>query len=172
LGANLEFTVGRPWAKTAMITGYSIRDLQFHPLVREFFQTSTYAGISRKFGEHTKLTVLGEYIRAWRVQDLTYVIGQAARPAVRFEIKPTKNWSIEANAAYSRGMGIHDYDNVQSGLLISYVRPLHRTIDDGTGRVPVDFPLRFSIGFQQDNFMNFAGRGQAIYRPVFRLSLF
>lgn len=172
LGANLEFTVGHPWAKTAMVTGYSIRDLQFHPLSREFFQTSTYAGISRKFGEHTKLTVLGEYIRAWRVQDFNYVLGQAARPAVRFEIKPARNWSIEANGAYSRGMGIHDYDNVQSGLLISYTKPLHRSIDDGTGRVPMEFPLRFSIGFQQDNFMNFAGRGQAIYRPVFRLSLF
>jgi tetratricopeptide (TPR) repeat protein len=172
LGANLEFTVGHPWAKTAMITGYSIRDLQFHPLAREFFQTSTYAGISRRFGQHTKLTVLAEYIRAWRVQDQSYVLGQAARPAVRFEIKPTKNWSIEANGAYSRGMGIHDYDNVQSGLLISYTKPLHRTMDDGTGRVPVEYPLRFSIGFQQDNFTNFAGRGQAIYRPVFRLSLF
>jgi tetratricopeptide (TPR) repeat protein len=172
LGANLEFRVGHPWAKTAMVTGYSIRDLQFHPLAREFFQTSTYAGIQRKFGEHTRLTVLAEYVRAWRVQDQFFVLGQAARPAVRFEVKPTRNWSIEANGAYSRGMGIHDYDNVQSGLLISYMKPLHRTMDDGTGRVPVDYPLRFSIGFQQDNFTNFAGRGRAIYRPVFRLSLF
>ncbi len=172
MGANLEFTVGRPWAKTALVTGYSLRDFQVSPLPREFFETSSYAGISRKFGERTKLTVLAEYLRAWRVQDQFYVLGQAARPAVRFEFKPTKNWSIEANGAYSRGMGLHDYDNVQSGLLISYTKPLHRTLDDGTGRVPVEYPLRFSIGFQQDNFMNFAGRGQAIYRPVFRLSLF
>jgi hypothetical protein len=172
VGANIEFTVGRPWAKTAMVTGYSLRDLQFSPVAREFFETSTYAGIARKFGERTKLTVLAEYLRAWRVQDQFFVLGQAARPAVRFEVNPTRNWSIEANGAYSRGMGIHDYDNVQSGLLISYTKPLHRTLDDGTGRVPVEYPLRFSIGFQQDNFMNFAGRGQAIYRPVFRLSLF
>jgi tetratricopeptide (TPR) repeat protein len=172
LGAHIEFTVGRPWAKTAMVTGYSLRDLQFQPLAREFFQTSTYAGISRKFGEHTKLTVLGEYLRSWQVQDQFFALAQAARPAVLLGIKPTKNWSIDVNAAYSRGMGIHDYDNVQSGLLISYTKPLHRTLDDGTGRVPVEYPLRFSIGFQQDNFMNFGGRGQAIYRPVFRLSLF
>ncbi len=172
LGANLEFTVGRPWAKTAMVTGYSLRDLQFHPLAREFFQTSTYAGISRKFGERTKLTILGEYIRAWRVQDQTFVIGQAARPAMRLEVKPSKNWEIEANGAYSRGMGIHDYDNVESGMFISYIKPLRRTLDDGTGRVPVDYPLRFSFGFQQDNFMNFTGHGQAIFRPVIRLSIF
>jgi hypothetical protein len=155
-----------------MVTGYSIRDLQFSPLPREFFETSTYAGLSRRFGQHTKLTVLGEYLRSWRVQDQYYVLAQAARPAAFFEIKPTRNWAIEANVAYSRGMGIHVYDNVQSGLLISYVKPLRRTLDDGTGRVSIDYPLRFSIGFQQDNFFNFGGRGQAIYRPVFSLSLF
>jgi tetratricopeptide (TPR) repeat protein len=172
IGASLEFTVGHPWAKTAMVTGYSLRDLQVSPLPREFFETSTYAGISRKFGEHTKLTVLAEYLRSWRVQDQYYALGQAARPAFRLEVKPTKNWSIEANGAYSRGMGIHDYDNVQSGLLISYTKPLRRLWDNGTGRVPVEYPLRFSIGFQQDTFMNFAGSGQSIYRPVFQLSLF
>lgn len=172
LGANLEFRVGRPWGKTALVTGYSVRDLQFHPLPREFFETSSYAGVSRKFGSRADLTVLAEYLRSWRVQDQSYVLGQAARPAVRFNFRPWKHWSIEADAGYSRGMGIHDYDNVQSGVLISYVKPLRRMIDGGAGRIPVEYPLRFSIGFQQDTFMNFTGRGQAIYRPVFSLSLF
>jgi tetratricopeptide (TPR) repeat protein len=172
LGAHLEFIVGHPWSKTAMVTGYSVRDLLFNPLAREFFETSTYAGIVRRFGDRAKLSILGEYMRSWRVQDQFFVIGQAARPAVLFETNPWRNWSVAANFAYSRGMGSHVYDNVQSGLLISYVKPLRRSIDDGTGRIPVEYPLRFSIGFQQDNFMNFAGRGQAIYRPVFRLSLF
>jgi hypothetical protein len=155
-----------------MVTGYTIRDYQLHPLAREFFETSTYAGISHKFGEHTKLTVLAEYIRSWQVQNQFYAIAQAAVPGVQLEMKPRKNWSVNVNAGYSRGMGMHDYDNVQSGLLISYTKPLRRTLDDGTGRVPVEYPLRFSIGFQNDNFTNFGGRGQAFYRPVFRLSLF
>jgi hypothetical protein len=172
VGAHLEFVVGRPWGKTAMVTGYSIRDLQFTPILREFFSTSSYAGVSRKFGDKVKATLLGEYIRSWRVQDQFYVIAQAARPAMRLEVKPTRNWEIEANGAYSRGMGLHDYDNVQSGIFISYVKPLRRMFDDGTGRVPVEYPLRFSIGLQQDYFTNFSGRGQAIYRPVFRLTLF
>lgn len=172
VGANLQFTVGRPWGKTAMVTGYSVRDLQFNPLIREFYTTSTYAGLTRKFGEKVKVTALGEYLRSWRVQDQLWVIGQAARPAVQFEYKPTQNWSIEANGAYDRGMGFHDYDNVQNGILISYMKPLRRMWNDGAGQVPVEYPIRFSIGFQQDNFMNFAGRGQAIFRPVFRLSLF
>ena len=171
-GATLEFNVGRPWAKTAFVTGYSVRDLQFDPLVREFYETSTYAGVTRKFGEKVKITALAEYLRAWRVQDTTYVLGQAARPAVRFEVKPNRNWEIQANAAYSRGMGIHDYDNVQNGIFISYVKPLRRMFGDGAGRVPVEYPLRFSIGFQQDNFTSFSGGGKSIVRPVFRLSIF
>jgi hypothetical protein len=52
------------------------------------------------------------------------------------------------------------------------MKPLRRMWNDGAGQVPVEYPLRFSIGFQQDNFMNFTGGGQAIFRPVFRLSLF
>jgi hypothetical protein len=171
-GATLEFNVGRPWAKTAFITGYSVRDLQFDPLVREFYETSTYAGVTRKIGEKVKITALAEYLRSWRVQDTTYVIGQAARPAVRLEVKPNRNWEIQANAAYSRGMGIHDYDNVQNGIFISYVKPLRRMFGDGAGRVPVEYPLRFSIGFQQDNFTSFSGGGKSIVRPVFRLSIF
>ena len=91
---------------------------------------------------------------------------------MEFEYKPTPNWSVEAHGAYDRGMGIHDYDNVQSGFFISYMKSLRRMLDDGAGQVPVEFPIRFSIGLQQDNFMNFTGSGRAIFRPVFRLSLF
>jgi tetratricopeptide (TPR) repeat protein len=172
LGATLQFTVGRPWSNWAMVTGYGVRDLQFNPLPREFYSTSTYAGLSRKFGDRAKVTVLGEYLRAWRVQDATYVIAQAARPAAQFEFRPTKNWLVEASGAYSRGMGLHDYDNIQNGLFISYIKPLRRMWSDGAGQVPVEYPLRFSIGFQQETFMNFSGREQAIFRPVFRLSIF
>ena len=49
VGTTLQFTVGRPWGKTALITGYTRRDLTFSPLVRQFFTTSTYAGLQRKF---------------------------------------------------------------------------------------------------------------------------
>jgi tetratricopeptide (TPR) repeat protein len=172
IGGTLQFTVGRPWGKWSMVTGYGARDLQFNPLPREFYSTSTYAGISRKFGTHGKVTVLGEYVRAWRVQDAAYVLGQAMRPAAQVEFRPAKNWLVEATGAYSRGMGLHDYDNIQNGLFISYIKPLRRMWSDGAGQFPVEYPLRFSIGFQQQTFTNFSGREQAIFRPVFRLSIF
>ncbi|MCI0351007.1 MAG: tetratricopeptide repeat protein [Acidobacteriales bacterium] len=172
LGARLEFVVGRPWGKTAFITGYSVRDLQFSPAVREFFTTSTYAGLERKIGRNASITGLAEYIRSWRVQDNIFAIAQAWRPAVRFEFQPATRWSVDGSFSYARGQGFHSYDNTQSGILISYSKPLHRTTNDGLGEVPIEYPLRFSVGVEHQQFLNFAGRGQAIFRPVIRLTLF
>lgn len=172
LGARVEFVVGRPWGHTSMVTGYSNRDLMFRPLIREFFSTSTYAGVEHRFGERMKLTAVGEYIRAWRVQDTSWVFAQAMRPAISFQYQPTRRWTVDADFAYSRGEGFHAYDNMHSGFFISYVKPLHRSMADGSGSVPVEYPLQFSVGLQQEQFFQFTGHGQALFRPVFRLTLF
>ncbi|PYX89266.1 MAG: hypothetical protein DMG67_15490 [Acidobacteria bacterium] len=171
-GAKLEFIVGRPWGKTALITGYYVRDLQFDPLIREFFTTSTYAGLERKFGQKLKVTALGEYIRSWRVQDFQFAAAQSLRPAGSIEFKPTPRWSFNAEVASARGQGFHSYDNVQGEFLISYSKPVHRNVNDGTGEISIDYPLRFSVGIEQQKFFNFAGRGQTFFRPVVRLTLF
>jgi tetratricopeptide (TPR) repeat protein len=174
LGARVEFRVGRPWGNNALITGYSVRDLLLRPLVREFFQTSTYAGWEHKFGDRATIRGLGEYIRAWRVQDLTFATGQIIRPAVEATYKPNRNWLVDGAFAFSRGQGTtaHFYDNVQSGFFISYVKPFRRSMDDGTGPVPIEYPLRFSFGVQEQQFFNATGRGTSQFRPVVRLTLF
>ena len=173
LGGHLEFAVGRPWSNIALITGYSVRDLKFSPLVREYFTSATYVGIERKFMDQ-KLSVsgLGEYIRSWRVQDTLFATGQAMRPAAEVRYMPNNRWTAEGSFSYSRGMGFHDYDNVQSGFFISYVKPWRRMLADATGEVPVEYPLRFSFGIESQEFGNFAGRDQAQLRPVVRLTLF
>jgi len=172
LGASVEFTVARPWGRTGLITGWSARDHKFEPLVREFFSTNTYAGIERKFGENFKLTVLGNYIRSWRVQDLEYVTAQAMAPSVAFDYRPSPRWAFEGNFAFQRGMNIHDYDNVQSRFLISYVKPFRSSSSDGFGIVPVEYPIKISFGVQQAQFFKFTGRGSSQFRPVVRVSLF
>lgn len=173
LGAKLEFIVGRPWGNTALITGYSVRDLQFDPLIREYFTTSSYAGLQHKFlNRKLTVSVLGEYIRSWRVQDNLFATAQAMRPAAEFEYRPNARWMVSGSFAYSRGQGFHDYDNMQSGFFISYVKPWRRMLNDGMGDVPVEYPLRFSFGIQTQHFGNFAGRGQAQIRPVIRLTFF
>ncbi len=173
LGASLEFEVGRPWGNNALITGYSVRDLLFHPAVREFFTTDTWVGMEHKFGQKMALTVLGKYIRSWRVQDLTFATAQALIPGARFEYKANERWSFDGSMDFTRGEGFHLYDNVQSGFLISYVKPLRRSVSDVNGSLNVDYPLRFSVGLQQQSFFSYTGTGStSSFRPVVRISIF
>jgi tetratricopeptide (TPR) repeat protein len=173
LGAGLEFEVGRPWGHNAFITGYSVRDLLFSPLVREYFSTSAWAGYERKFGQKLSITALGKVIRSWRVQDQDFTIAQILVPGARFEFKPNDRWSVDGAFDLSRGQGFHLYDNYQSGFLVTYMRPLRRSFDDGAGAIAVDYPLRISVGIQQQMFPNFTGQGStSSFRPVIRVSLF
>jgi len=170
--ANIEFTVGRPWGKTSLITGYSVRDLLFRPMVEEYFNSSSYIGLQRKFGSRLTVAVLAEDLRSWRVQGTQYAIAQSVLPGGRFEFRATPRWSVQGSAIVSRGSGFHAYDNVQSQFLVSYVRPIRGTVRDGSGEVPVSFPIRFSIGVQQQSFYNFPGSTRNTVLPVVHLTLF
>jgi hypothetical protein len=170
--ANIEFTVGRPWGRTSLITGYSVRDLLFRPMVEEYFNTSVYAGLQRKFGNRLTAALLAEDLRSWRVQGTQYAIAQALLPSGRFEFRATPRWSVQGSAVISRGSGFHVYDNVQSQFLVSYVRPLRGRVKDGSMETPVSFPLRFSIGVQQQSFYNFPGSSRNTVLPVVHLTLF
>jgi hypothetical protein len=173
LGASLEFIVGRPWGNTQLLTGYKVRDLQFNPIIREYFSTTTSIGVQHQFGKAFKLAVLGDYIRSWRAQNNLYYIAQAMRPGGEFRWSVNDRWSVEGNFTYARGMGFHDYDNVQNSFLINYVRPFRRTLQDGAEEVPVSYPLSFSVGIQSASYFNFSGTGNStVLRPVFRLSIF
>ncbi|HUR36347.1 MAG TPA: tetratricopeptide repeat protein [Terriglobales bacterium] len=172
LGASVEFTVARPWGRTGLVTGWSARDLRFEPLVREFYSTNTYAGLERRFGKNLKLTLLGNYIRSWRVQALEYATAQAMVPSFAFDYRPSPKWTFEGNFVFQRGMNLRTYDNVQSRILISYVKPFRSNSSDGFGVVPVEYPIRISFGIQQAQFFNFTGRGNSQIRPVVRVSLF
>ncbi|HKD83460.1 MAG TPA: tetratricopeptide repeat protein [Terriglobales bacterium] len=174
VGATLQFTVGRPWGKTAFITGYTRRDLTYSPLVRQFFTTSTYAGIQRKFGQKLTASLLGEYIRSWRVQDTLTATAQAIRPAGTIQYRINPSWKVDGQFAYTRGEAFQEYDNVYSSFFISYVRPIHRTFGDGGGEYNIAYPLSFSVGLQAEQFPSFTGTAQSgtLIRPVFRLSIF
>jgi len=172
LAANIELTVGRPWGKTSLITGYSARDLLFRPIVQEYFNTSSYIGLQRKFGNRVTAAVLAEYLRSWRVQGTQYAIAQALLPGGRFEFRATPRWSVQGSFILSRGSGYHTYDNAQSEFLVSYVRPLPGRLKDSMGEVPVSFPMRFSIGVQQQTFYDFPGSNRTTLLPVVHFTLF
>lgn len=169
---NIEFTVGRPWGRTSLITGYSVRDLLFHPIVEEYFNTSAYAGLQHKFGSRLTAAVLAEDLRSWRVHNTQYAIAQAFLPGGRFDFRATPRWSVQGSFVLSRGSGFHAYDNVQSQFLVSYVRPLRGSIRDGVAETPVAFPMRFSIGVQQQTFYDFPGSSRSTVLPIVHLTLF
>ena len=175
-GARLDFTIGRPWGKNALVTGYTIRDLQFNPIISEFFSTSSYIGFQRQFGQKLTLTPMVQMIRSWRVEAPQYARAEAFMPAATFEYRPTEKWTVDGNFAWQSGRGkdplLHAYDNVQSGIYISYLKPLRQNQRDGLGEFPVEYPIRFSVGVQQQNFFNLAGSGQTEIVPVIRLTLF
>lgn len=172
--ANLEFTVGRPWGKTALITGYGARDVLFRPIVAEYYSTTSYVGVQRKFGTNWRAGVFAEYLRSWRVQSLRYAIAQAMRPAFRLDYAPlASHWSVHVAGTWSRGEGFHSYDNVSNEIMVSYTKELQRPLNDGAGEVPVTYPIRFSVGLQQQSFYSFPGSSsQNQFLPVVRLNLF
>jgi hypothetical protein len=167
--ASLAFKVGRPWGKTDLIAGYDVRDVLFRPLIREYYTTDAYVGLQRRFGTRLQLSVLADYDRAWKVQDRNWAIAQAIRPVAQFEYHRSSQWSFSGSFALSRGEGFHTYDNVQSGFLVSYVKPLRGALRDGGEEVPVAYPLRLSFGIQQQTFYNFTGNASSMFRPVIRL---
>ncbi|HZP22772.1 MAG TPA: tetratricopeptide repeat protein, partial [Terriglobales bacterium] len=175
VGTTLQFTVGRPWGKTALITGYTRRDLTFSPLVRQYFTTSAYGGLQRKFFDQ-KLTasLLAEYIRAFRTQDTLFATAHVLRPVGTIQWNVNPQWRVDGQFAYEGGSSFQQYDNLYTSFFISYVRPIHRSFNDDAGEFKVIYPLRFSVGVQAEQFPNFTGTAQSgtLIRPVFRLSIF
>jgi hypothetical protein len=172
LAATVEFKVGRPWGKTALVTGWGASDNQFSPVVREFFYTSSYMGMERQLTQNLRMRVVAEDVRSWRVQETNYGIAQALRPAGSVEYSPTRNWSMQGSVAYSRNMGFHAYDAVQSGVSVTYAKSIGRIFKDDAGDVNLRYPIRFSVGLQQENFFNFPGGNTRQIRPYFSISLF
>ncbi len=172
LAGALNFRVGAPWAKTALITGWGARDEQFRPLVREFYYTSVYLGVEHRFNQKFLLRAVAEDLRAWRVQDLQYAVSQALRPAGSILYSPTRNWNLQATVAYSRNMSFHAYDAVQTGFAASYALPLRREYKSEAGDMVIRYPIRFSAGYQQESFFNFPGSGSEKFRPYISITIF
>ena len=172
LAGALDFRVGRPWGKTAFVTGWGARDEQFSPIMREFYYTSTYAGIEQRLSDRLSFRTIGEYLRAWRVEGREFAIAQAFRPAGSMEFSATRNWTVEASAAYSRNMGFHPYDAVQTGFAVSYQMPIHRRFEENGRPLELRYPIRFSAGMQQESFFNFTGGSNQQFRPYVQVSIF
>jgi predicted Zn-dependent protease len=170
--AAIDFRVGAPWGKTALVTGWGANDQQFSPENYEDYMTASYVGIERKFGERLNLRAIAEDVRAWRVVGTSWGNAQNLRPAGAVDFTPRRNWELHASSAYSSTRSFHVYDAIQNGFSISYARPFHRKFNDDSGTVVLQYPIRFSAGVQDETFFNFKGGQNQQFRPYVQISLF
>jgi hypothetical protein len=170
--AAVDFRVGAPWGKTALITGWGENDQTFSPVGIEDYYTSSYIGLDRKFGDHFDAKAILEDLRAWRTVGTRSGIAQDLHPAGTIQYRPTPKWSIQASGGYSDNRSFHVYDAVQSGVSMSYAMPFHREFKDETGDVVLQYPIRFSAGVQQETFFNFTGGQNQQLRPYVSITLF
>jgi len=172
LSASVEFTVGRPWGRTSLITGYTVRDLLFRPLIEEYFNTSSYVGLQHKFGGRFTVAALAEDLRSWRVMNTQYAIAEALVPGGRFEVRANSRWNVQGSFLLSRGFGYHEYDNAQSQFLVAYTRAMHGSGSGEASGSAVTHPFRLSFGVQQQTFYNFNGSTKTTVLPIVHFSLF
>lgn len=174
----INFRVGSPWSRTALITGWASNDQLFTSTAygnSENYLTSSYIGLTQRLGKHVNVEGIAEDLRSWRVvpfSPLHSAISQALRPAGKIDFSPNHNWGFEVKAAYESTRGFHAYDMIQSGFSMSYTRPFGRTFNDKTGEVHLKYPIRFSAGLQEETFPNFAVGQNTEVRPYVSIHIF
>ena len=172
LAAKLDFRVGSPWGKTALLTGYGVDDLLFKKAYIEYYFTSSYVGLEHRFSPRLDIKALAEDVRSWRIYQSHWGISQNLRPAGSVDFIPRRNWDLQFSSAYSSVRGFHIYDATQNGVSISYSRPLHRVFDENSTPLTLQYPIRFTAGVQQETFFNFPGAQNQTFRPYAEISIF
>jgi tetratricopeptide (TPR) repeat protein len=178
ISSAINFRVGAPWSKTALITGWGLNDQKFTSNQlgnSEDYYTSTYIGLSRRFAKHLNAEAIMEDRRAWRIvpfSPLHSAISQAIRPAATVDYSPSSRWDFQATTSYESTRSFHVYDMTQSGFSLSYTRPLGRTFSDQNENLHLKYPLRISGGLQQETFFNFTHGQSTQFRPYVSITLF
>ncbi|MGB7135643.1 MAG: tetratricopeptide repeat protein, partial [Acidobacteriaceae bacterium] len=178
LTGAIDFRVGAPWSRTALIAGWGSTDQTF-PSAKlgnsENYFTSSYVGLTRRFGTHLNVEAIAEDLRFWRIvpfSPLHSAISQALRPAGTIDYSPSRRWDIQASTAFEDTRGFHIYDMTTNGIAVSYMRPFGRSFNDETGALRLKYPLRFSAGVQEETFPNFTSGKTTQLKPYISITLF
>ena len=172
LTGALDFRVGAPWGKTALVTGWGINDQKFSPVNYEDYYTSAYLGLDHRFSERLDVRAVIEDLRAWRVVGTASGNAQDVRPAGTVDFNPRPNWGLHLATAYSSTRSFHVYDATQNGFSISYAHPFHHKFNDDSKEVVLQYPIRISAGLQEEDFFNFKGGHTQQLRPYVQITLF
>ncbi len=172
LTGAIDFRVGAPWGKTALVTGWGANDEKISPVNFEDYLTSSYLGMEHRFGQRLNIRAVAEDLRAWRVVGAKSGIAQNLRPAGSVDFTPNHKWDVQVSSAYSSTRSFHAYDAIQNGFSVSYARPFRRKFNDDSGAVVLQYPIRFSAGIQEETFFNFTGGRNQQFRPYVQINLF
>jgi Flp pilus assembly protein TadD len=172
LAAKVDFHVGAPWGKTALLTGWGVDDLLFKSAYIEYYFTSSYVGVDHRFSQRLDIKALAEDVRSWRIYQNRNGISQNLRPAGSIDFVPKRNWDLKVSSAYSDVRGFHLYDATENGVSISYSRSLRRMFHDSSTPVALQYPIRFSAGIQEETFLNFPGAQNQTVRPFAEITIF
>ena len=178
ISGAINFRVGTPWGKTALITGYGTTNQLFNskPLGNsQNFNTSSYIGLSRQFSTRFSIEAIIEDIRAYRTEPYSPIhgaIAQGLRPAATLHYALTQRWDLQAQTSYESTRGFHVYDMTENAFTVSYERPLDRKFNEGTGEMHLKYPIRFSAGIRQEGFLNFTQGSTEKFIPYFSLTVF
>jgi tetratricopeptide (TPR) repeat protein len=172
LAGSLNFRVGAPWGKNALLTGWGVDDQVYMLIHTEDYFTSAYIGFDHKFSPRLDVNALAEDVRAWRIFGTRWGIAQNLRPAGSVDFIPRQNWDVKFTSAYSSTRGFHVYDATQNGFSVSYARPFRHIFHDRSAPFTVQYPLRFSAGVQEESFFNFTGAQNQQFRPYAEITIF
>jgi tetratricopeptide (TPR) repeat protein len=172
LTGAVDFKVGVPWGNTKLLTGWGSNDQKFSFLSYESYFTDSYVGLERRFDDKLDVKALAEDIRAWRLVSGRSGIAQSLRPAATVDFTPNHRWEFQLTSAYSSARSFHVYDQIQNAFSVTYAKPFHHKFNDDSGEVVLEYPIRFSAGFQEQSFFNFPGTKSEQFRPYVRISLF
>lgn len=172
VAAKVNFRVGTPWGKTALLTGWGVDDLWFNKAHIEYYFTSSYVGIDHKFSQRLEVKALAEFVRSWRIYRNRYGIAQSLRPAVSIDFIPKRDWDLQFSSAFSSVRGFHVYDATENNLSLSYSRPLSRMFRESSTPLPLKYPIRFSVGVRQETFFNFSSAQNQRFIPYAGITIF
>lgn len=193
LSGAIDFRVGAPWGKTALITGWGANKQTFTPQPYQNYYTASYIGLDRRFSQKLSIRALAEYVRSYRIVPASQIVDAASigntgpivcpgstcygwaqnlRPAGTIDFAPNHSWDVRFSSAYSSVRTYHLYDATQNGIAVTYARPFHRKFNDESGALVLEYPIRFSAGFQQETFFNSPGGKSSQFRPYVNISLF
>jgi hypothetical protein len=113
-----------------------------------------------------------EDLRGWRTVGTHSGNAQNLRPAGTVHYAPNQKWDFQISSAYSSTRSFHVYDALQNSFSISYARPFRRRFKDDSGSLVLEYPIRFSVGIQEESFANFSGGQSQQFKPYVRISLF